>query len=222
MGLITNFKKFRKLKREKPKFFFLETPRVGFIEIPKVASRSINHVLLTASTNEDSSQYDVEKVKEVTEQISKHIKQKEIRMEFSDCYIFSFVRNPYERLVSCYKNKVLNFPREEDYFGYCGIKKDDTLDQFIQKVSQIPDAQADRHFRSQSWFLYDEDKLIPDFVGKLENIIDDWKILLEKFDLPEIPHFNASQKKPLDLSETNKKLIRERYRDDFINFGYEY
>ena len=116
----------------------------------------------------------------------------------------------------------MNFPREEDYFGYWGIKKSDTLDEFIQKVSQIPDSQADRHFRSQSWFLYDGDKLIPDFVGKLESINDDWKPLVEKFDLPEIPHFNASKKKPLELSEVNKKLIQERYRDDFVNFGYDF
>lgn len=49
---------------------------------------------------------------------------------------------------------------------------------------------------------------MPNFIGKFENLENDWKILQEKFDLGNLPHKTA-------------KLVYKMYKKDFEAFGYE-
>ncbi|MDD7985952.1 sulfotransferase family protein [Lentisphaera marina] len=220
MNKLINLKKYRKIRRAKPKILSIERLELAFIEIPKVASRSLNRAMLSVYTNQDSTIFDKPKVNLLTDEISEHLSLKKIQQKYRDFYIFSFVRDPYARIISCYKNKVKNKPDDDDYFGYCGIKSTDDFETFLNKVVDIPDHEADRHFRSQSWFLCDQDKPTPDFIGKLENLNNDWSILQDRFSLPDIPHFNPTGKQAFELSSEMKKLIYKRYEKDFENFSY--
>ena len=212
------YRRFRKIQRSKPEFWFLPQDNLGYIQIPKVASRSIRIALIDHFSGQDSARFDKQKLKEFSEIHSEHIKQSQIRKQHTDAFIFSFVRHPYARILSCYKNKVAMPISEKNIFACHDINLNDSFDTFVDKICDIPDRDADRHFRSQSWFLINEDQLLTDFVGKLENIESDWDYLSQRFKLPAIPHRNATQKTITEISNRNKQLIQQRYHDDFNHF----
>jgi len=212
------FKRFRKLRRSKPEFWFLPKDNLGYIQIPKVASRSLRVALIDHFSGLDSASFDKKKLKEYSEIHSEHVKQSLIRQQHPDAFIFSFVRNPYDRIVSCYKNKVAMPDSDKNIFACHGINLDDSFDTFIEKICEIPDNEADRHFRSQSWFLMSDNELLTDYVGKLENINEDWAYLSQRFNLPAMPHRNSTPNTAIEISQRNKQLIQQRYESDFKHF----
>ena len=85
-----------------------------------------------------------------------------------------FVRDPYERLVSCYKNKIVesfnpNFRAKHPGMFYTGM----TFPEFVEAVCEIPDEEADQHFRSFSHDLLPVDKL--DIIVRMDYFVEDWK-----------------------------------------------
>ena len=134
-------------------------------------------------------------------------------------------------------NKFRKLPREnpqlylfpEYKFGYIQIPKVAsrsirvavTFEEFVRRISVLPDNYSDRHFRSQAWFLTWKGTLLPSFVGKLENMADDWGVLQERFGMALPPQINVSNVKPLpEMSSEIKELIFRRYTHDFELFGY--
>jgi len=217
--------KLRKLPREKPQLYLFPEYRFGYIQIPKVASRSIR-AAVTAFMSGAAPDEDVDKnlVAEYETRYARHIKHAEIAALARDHFIFAFVRNPYERIYSCYKNKIEDARAAggRNIFEKHGIDFDVSFDEFVRKVASLPDHKSDRHFRSQAWFLTYEDVLMPAFVGKLEQITEDWAIIHERFGIAPPAQINASSKKPLPkMSVEVKEMIFERYLEDFELFGYE-
>jgi len=216
--------KLRKLPREKPQLYLFPEYKFGYIQIPKVASRSIR-VAVTAFMSEstDEKNIDQDLIAEFEERYASHMKHSEIATLSKDNFIFAFVRNPYERIHSCYKNKIEDVRAlgGRNIFEKHGINLDVTFEEFVKKVSTLPDNKSDRHFRSQAWFLTWEGALIPSFVGKLENMTDDWQMLQERFGIAPPPQINVSSVKPLpEMSSETKGLIIKRYEHDFKLFGY--
>lgn len=215
---LTHFRRLRKIRRYKPKFWLLSQDNLGYIQIPKVASSSIHIALTSHLTGQDAANFGKQKLHAFSDSHSEHVTQASIRKEHSGVFIFSFVRHPYERIYSCYKNKVGEPNIKRNIFDCHGINFDDNFDTFVEKICDIPDIESDRHFRSQSWFLMNDSILIPDFVGKLENVASDWATLIQRFNLPPLPHINTTPKTKNVLSKRNKLLIQKRYHDDFTHF----
>lgn len=214
------YRRFRKIRREKPEYWYLPQDNLGYIQIPKVASRSTRIALITHFSEQDAGTFSKQKLKQFSKIHSSHIKQVNIRKEHPDAYIFSFVRHPYARILSCYKDKVSRPNLQENIFICHNISLNDSFDTFVEKVCEIPDSESDRHFRSQSWFLMNGSTLIPDFVGKLESMATDWEILRQRFNLPAIPNQNTAPTPNTgnELSTRNKQLIQQRFHHDFVNF----
>jgi hypothetical protein len=144
-----------------------------------------------------------------------------------DVFIFSFVRNPYERILSCYLDKIKN---PKNYLGFLRygnrFYKEMNFEDFLEEVNKIPDAEADKHFRSQYTFLKNKDDLIPDFVGRLGNFSCDFQKVLDRIgtDQLETAHTNKSNskknKRSIYFTTYAKELIWERYKEDFLYFEY--
>ena len=146
------------------------------------------------------------------------------------CFTFGFVRDPYTRLVSCYRHKIAR-PRAQGkrlspIFWVYGrrFSLQMTFPEFVRAVAAIPDPQAEKHFRSQTRFLYCEGRPLVDFVGHLERFDEDWAEVCRRTLLqPAAKAYNATGA-PVRLEDWYDAelldLVNERYAADFTVLGY--
>lgn len=221
----------RKISREKPEIWLLEKAQFGYIQIPKVATRSIQQCLASFYVEKEQTErpvtWDKDNIRLIEQKTAFHASHKKLNEVSKQHYIFAFVRNPYDRIYSAYKNKVLQPVKtgERNIFSNHGIQLGMPFDEFIDIVCDIPDNKIDRHLRSQSWFLTYQGVLIPNYIGHLETFDEDWQVLSEKFHLPRPEHRNHTRNIQTDnsideLNEQLKEKIFNRYRSDFELFGY--
>ncbi|MEF9972474.1 MAG: sulfotransferase family 2 domain-containing protein [Clostridia bacterium] len=162
--------------------------------------------------------------------------------DYPGYYFFSFVRNPFRRLVSCYENKFhtdvelsgkpgRRLYQDDLYFdqylmGY--VARDKGFKAFAKKVSKIPDKWADRHFISQAFLLHDASgRDICQFVGKMEDLPDAYEPIRQKYGMAELPHYNQTTVKTesgkwMDYYDLESYAwIYNRYQADIEQFGYQ-
>ena len=143
-------------------------------------------------------------------------------------YGFGYVRNPLDRLYSCYAQKIVlygrlrNMPIEFWRYGDA-FRPDMTFEEFVRAVAGIPDRIADIHFRSQHRLLYFKGAPAVDFIGRFENLAADWEHLRRRFGLPELEHHNRSPHKSYRDAYTPElaRLAADRSERDIRLFGYE-
>lgn len=137
------------------------------------------------------------------------------RGDFKDWFKFAFVREPTDRFVSCWKDKVLN----QNFFQFDEHIHQDmkTLANFISWVEKLDMEKADEHLRPQH-LLIDAENL--DFLGKLESFDADFKHVSETIGMPikELHRKNASGKKSVDVSPSDQQRIIKIYLKDYQLF----
>ena len=153
-------------------------------------------------------------------------------------YKFAFVRNPFDRLVSRYEDKVKTPVQHHGQYYFATnynrilirrlfgneFNPEMTFDDFVRLVHKIPDYLADGHFKSQYSILYKKNKLTVDHIGKFENIENDWETIAKLKNLPSISKKNTSIRKSWEdyyKSEETIKMVIDRYKNDFKYFNYE-
>ncbi|MDJ0733585.1 MAG: sulfotransferase family protein [Nostocaceae cyanobacterium] len=203
-----------------------------YFSIPKVASSSWHRICATLLNIDTDSHNQDKRVKNLPS-----IDRKEI-VNYNNYFKFSFVRNPWDRLVSCYLNKIktdtsINPPGfnngiEQGFIKFGVFQAGMSFEQFVRAVFKIPDREADAHFRSQYTFITDESlKNLVDFIGKLENADNDFFYILNKLGRTDIqiPHFKKSlgRKHYTDYYTPELiTLVSKRYSEDIKRFGYHY
>lgn len=221
-----------KIRREKPQVWLIEKRKLGYIQIPKVATRSVQVCLSRyyAELNDKPlpEEWTKEAIRHIESQTTYHLSHEKISNLTDEYFIFGFVRNPYDRLYSAYKNKViqpLSRTAGRSIFENHGIELGISFKQFVDIVISIPDENIDRHLRSQSWFLTYKGKLIPKYIGHLEFFDNDWAKLDKEFKLGSPPHKNST----VNLDKENfrhqydaelEEKVFNRYKNDFELFGY--
>ena len=134
--------------------------------------------------------------------------------EYNKLFSFSFVRNPWDWQVSLYhfiqKNK-LNYQRR-----------------MVSEMS-FPDyikwrVEEDCHLQSE--FVVDRHgETIVDFVGKYENLSDDFAQICSKIGVDaSLPHVNASEHAAFRsyYDDHTAALIGEAFKEDVERFGYSF
>lgn len=209
-------------------YVVLEEKKVIYIAMRKVACTSIKTSMLHMESNERNS------VISHAVRDSGYLYGKLDREAYKDYFTFTFVRNPFERLISLYENKYhtdyeLNKQNGgrlmfDDYLlGY--LQKDRGFHSFVKRVCHIPDRLADHHFASQAFTIDRMGQGIqPDYVGKFEHLVMDYEPIRERFDFLPLPHHNKTPKANdwmdyFDL-KTAQRVYR-RYREDIERFGYQ-
>lgn len=204
-----------------PRFYTFDDRSLIYMEVPKVACTSIKLTIGKAYQINFQSTSDIHEHEDWQHDLGKP--------QNTDYNIFSFVRNPYDRLVSCYRDKVV----EGHYFSKAAkisqnyIPSNISFEEFVKIVCNIPDFLSDKHFKSQYALLSHNGKLLPDFVGHFETLEQDWKVLNEKYNFSaRLSHKNKTTSTKIDFSDyyTQKlaDLVYIRYENDFKFFGYKH
>lgn len=155
----------------------------------------------------------------------------EARRRFPDLLLFSFVREPLSRLASCYRSKIVRPDVMHASLLREGLRKDTTFPQFVRHVCRRSDWRSNIHYRSQAHILRGRGGLAPDFIGRVEDMEQDWRRLSDlqhdrgNAPLPPLPRRKTSvteaQMKSGDLFEGDEDLMdlaRRRYAADSALF----
>jgi chondroitin 4-sulfotransferase 11 len=171
-------------------------------------------------------------------QIGKQQFTSELEGKYRDYFKFAFVRNPWDRLVSCYSQKLLDVPKRsigrrsslspsiEGIELYNGMP----FEEFVQAVHAIPDEEANIHFRSQCATVCEEDGgIMADFTGHFETLAEDFSYVAERIGVPELqlPHLlrskNRGGRSYSDFYDDSlAELVLDRYAKDVEAFGYSF
>jgi len=144
--------------------------------------------------------------------------------QYKDYFKFTFVRNPYDRLVSCYENLPQKHKELHKYYLFGYLERDKGFSNFCKKVCRIPFCLADMHFESQYYLLSDKQgNCRADYIGKYENLAEEYEWIREKYGLAPLRHLNPSGKGNWMDYYTRKtaQLVYKKYRKDFETLGYE-
>ena len=201
--------------------------------VPKVANTSIKaalHRLLQQPPEQGARSTTDAFWSKSTHGETRLISPQEARSLRGSHFSFSFVRNPFDRLVSAYNNKVLELEDVTGPMHAMGLRHDMPFAEFLQRVVETPDEQMDVHLLPQASMLCVDGQLIPSFVGQMEQMAMHWKALqvwLRRERLPElgsIPSKNVRRGDDRDdlrqlFSDPGLvRLVEDRYADDLATF----
>jgi hypothetical protein len=160
--------------------------------------------------------------------------------QYKDYFKFCFVRNPWDKTVSLYRDKILNEASGNDpYFGKIRPGISDVLarfdcfesgmsfESFVYAIYSIPDQEADIHFQSQYTFITDQDReFFVDFIGRFEKLGEDYQKICEITGMPEVQLPHLKRTSPLDYrtlyNENTKQLVAKRYKEDIELFQFAF
>lgn len=189
--------------------------KIVYTPIPKAANRSIKHALAETM--------------QIKYQLSSHKANWQFidvnQLPYEDYFHFTVVRNPIERLQSCYLQKFHHPHRRPNriFWKYGrAIRTNMSFQDFVEFVIQTPDQYSDRHFKSQ-YLLLGQDISTYDNIIKIENIEDEWRKLRSKFNLPSLTHQNKAikQNAKLILKDNLVSKLHLRYKEDYNILGYK-
>lgn len=135
---------------------------------------------------------------------------------------FTFVRNPYSRVLSAYLDKIVRCEKR----GNAGLpaEGDVTLLEFLEAIRSHNPRKMNRHWRPQSVQV----SFPADFIGKLERFDEDFAFVMRELGIEGVP-VNTKQEERTNARDRlrdyiglrEKALIDEIYAVDFERFGYE-
>jgi chondroitin 4-sulfotransferase 11 len=212
--------KLRQLARrgdsERRRYYVFEDRRLAYISTAKVACTSIKSVMMHPYG-----------VYENVHSAWPYIYKGRLMAEHQDFFTFSFVRNPFDRLVSAYRNKIFGPRHQREEFG--DIHSNISFSEFVAEVVKRPDCLINGHFQSQYSKLYRNGELLVDYLGRFENLAEDWLTIANHFDFErQLPHkMRSTHKKNVHkdyrayYTEALVQLVYNRYRADVEAFGYQ-
>ncbi|CAK8716921.1 Sulfotransferase family protein [Candidatus Electrothrix aarhusensis] len=202
--------------------------KILFVHIPKCAGVSMAETL--AAQTELIRIGPHAKCRDIFEPRGKLVRE--------DYFAFSFIRNPWDRLVSTFfyilkggRAEIDKQRRDEYLLKYQVDFKRFVLDieswfSLQEKNSIYPDKFIP-HFRPQHEFICDEDgKIVVDFIGCVENMVPDFERLCSHLALQKsrMSKTNKSSHRAYHkyYDEETVNIVAEYYAKDIELFGYQF
>jgi len=159
--------------------------------------------------------------------------RKEYPVQEKEFFTFSFVRNPWDRLVSNFE-----YARMEESFWHGGSKvvhpkyallKNKTFEELVDllysrrlRIDHLRQRQGNRHFFSQSFFIGDGSCL--NFVGRYERLQSDFQKICNELHIESsvVCLMNKSVRRPYQEYYTDETInkVAQIYQNDIRNFNY--
>jgi hypothetical protein len=163
-------------------FIRMKRCKLLYGRVPKAANSSIKAALCRLlserppkGTKTTSDKFWQHETNNETELITLRKARKYRHSHFS----FSFVRNPFDRLIAAYNNKVIEIEEPPLPMQHMGIHHDMSFESFLDALIDNPFHRYDVHVLPQSHLLCLGRQVIPKFVGRVEQINEHWSILRE-------------------------------------------
>ena len=137
---------------------------------------------------------------------------------------FTFVRNPYDRTVSAFFF-LKQIWQSKKHRKELIIKNDETFEDFIINKFSVQGTGINLHFLPQHRFVTINNIMFIDFIGKFENLTNDWKYVASKINAnPNLPHINKSNHKNYKdyYTEETKQIVAKIYEKDIKLFNYKF
>lgn len=139
------------------------------------------------------------------------------KQQYQDYYKFTFVRNPWARAHSWYKNAMRDAIHQANY----GIPADMPFAEFIEKFA------GKGMLRPQTYWLKDFDGRIPmDFVGKFETLKEDFEVVRTALNLQQatLPHKIAGEKSDYRnaYDDDTAERVARVYQEEIRLFDYRF
>jgi hypothetical protein len=175
-----------------------EERKFVYIKIGKVASSTLHHYRIEKDVPDLISKRNDE------DRFYQWLKEYD-RLQY---FVFTFIRNPWDRIVSVWNYHYEHVPEFKKF-----IRSD---------FSSYSKQSVFSHTRQQINSFFIE----PDFIGRYENLAEDWKQIAVRFGLTrELPHMNKGKEK-LHYSKyydrDDIEIVRNLYWADIERFGYEF
>jgi hypothetical protein len=152
---------------------------------------------------------------------------------FEEYFVFTFVRDPYKKVISAYAYVKENLRTKED-----GIKIRDSIENpalfenfntFIANYKRLNNISYFHGFITQYNQLCDfSGNLQYNFIGRCENLSEDFNEVLRKIGITEYKHLeigkmNETKKRKLEFeyNEDSFLFVSQFFKKDFEIFGYE-
>jgi len=196
-------------------FVPLKETKSVFVHVPKVAGTSVGHLLYGSRTGDHMTLLDYRTA------LPKAV--------FDGAYKFTFVRNPWDRLVSAYyylqDDKRSVFDRQQ---AAGSILNYSSFEAFVMEFMPRGDLNAFIHLKEQHLFLRLPGRGIGvDFVGRFERLNEDFDLIAKRLGKDvALEHRNASALRKSDYREIYTPqmidVVAKAYARDISYFGYDF
>ena len=206
-----------------PNHIVVHQHKLVFLLPPKVANSSVKTAILNATGQKVP-------IKQQQRHVHRHKFFKYVSTadtaKLKGYLKVGFVRNPWDRLVSLYVDKIqlrhTGLPLKR-----MKLNHESTFTEFVHAVCAIPDKDADIHFQSQWHQLSHNGHLVSDLLIYFESINYGWGRLQDRvatLKLPDLPVTNATQHEPYQnyYEDGLEFAVSERYANDIKHFGYKF
>ena len=185
-----------------------------FVATTKTGSTSIENNL--------GSYKSKHKITHLHDSYNKHCPLKIIHQKFpfiEDYFKFAIVRNPFDWVASWYFYRKTR--RNENNTKSISFK-----DWLIDEDSSAYNIKGIGLTLSQYDIISCDANIKLDFIGKYENLQDDFNIICDKIGIPQrqLPHKNKSKHKHYTeyYDDETKEIVAEKYAKDIERFGYKF
>lgn len=202
--------------------------KILFVHIPKTGGQTVCKILNIPKGSK--KHYYWKSDKNEIDYGHATIKQLSELINLDDYYKFTFIRNPYDRLVSEYFFRIKNISAKNSVLK---LKQKTSFNEFVKQVYEL----HKRRFNSKHYFIthyipqYDyiniDGDIKVDDVYRYEEFENNVRKIINEFNLKdEIPKKNISKNKKSDYMEyynmETKKMVNEIYETDFFRFNYNF
>lgn len=185
--------------------------RLRYIENPKAACTSIKSALLS------------------TDGIAHSDRQVHYTNMWDSCrnvvpiYTFTFVRHPFTRLVSSFREKLRTGRAARLVGEMFPLQTNATFHQWVGWVCSQVVERSNKHWTTQMENIRRHKLTKVDFVGQLETVAEHWKQLQSMFPgLADLPQYNVTESvEDVKWDCRTFRIAANYYAEDFVAFNYE-
>ena len=125
----------------------------AFVHIPRTGGTTVHDCLGKYATNRPDHEF----------------LGKDARIKYHGYFLYTFMRNPYTRMISCYESQ---FPRELNHYHLPNEDDHITFDRYIEVIieGQHDDAEHFQHWRPQTDWIFGDNEVVVNYIGHTETM----------------------------------------------------